>query len=438
MRHVCCTFFALLLLVASHPVHAVIDIVFWHAYEGFILDKFKEIVDDFNHQSTAYRISLVYKGNYTETYDAGVAAFATGQHPHILFVSEVATQTMMLDSHMFKPVDSLMRQYYKKFDPDVYIDAVRDFYSSSMGEMFSLPWNASTGILFYNKKIFEEAGLNPECPPKTWPELEKTGIQLVKSGYQGFVTAWPAAYHLEHQAALHNLPFATLENGYCGLGARLIFNHPYIVRHMQKLAEWQKNGIFSYQGRFSTEPEKAFAEGKCGILMNGANRYPILKKMSKDPIGVGFLPYWPDIVDSPYRLNIGGGSFWVLAGFDDSIYRGIAQFFSFLSQAEVQAYWHQQTGYLPITEAAYYLSKKKGFYKNNPAAEIAVLEVLHRKGTPYTNGIRLGNYPTVRELLIDYLEKVFNGEMTPKEALDAAVAEGNKVLEDFEKAHSAP
>jgi sn-glycerol 3-phosphate transport system substrate-binding protein len=328
-----------------------------------------------------------------------------------------------------------MKTYFKKFDPDVYIDAVREFYSTKDNKMFSLPWNASTGILFYNKKAFEKAGLDPNVPPATWEEMESMGVKLVAAGYKGFVTAWPAAYHLEHVCSWHNLPFATEGNGFGGLSARLNFNGPHQIRHLEKLTQWQKEGIFSYQGRYTDLPETCFTKKEAAILMQGANRYPMLKKATSDPIGVGFMPYWKDIKGSPYRLNIGGSSFWFLSGFDAEISQGVAQFFSFLSQTETQSYWHQQTGYLPITEAAYYLTKKKGFYEGNPAAEIAVLEVINRKITPYTKGIRLGNYPIIRDTIIDYLEKALAGEMTPKEALDRAVVDGNKILEEFEKQH---
>jgi sn-glycerol 3-phosphate transport system substrate-binding protein len=420
-------------MVFSYPLFATTDIIFWHSFEGFLGERFAEIIEDFNFQSKAYHVTLVYKGNYAEVFNLGMTAFETGNSPHILQVYEVATQTMMLNPEMFISVDDLMRKYFKKFDSDVYIDAVRDFYSSPEGKMCSLPWNASTGILFYNKKAFEQAGLNPEKPPKTWQELEDAGVKLVQAGYKGFVTAWPAAYHLEHLCSWHNLAFATKGNGLEGLDARLNFNGFYQVRHLKKLIDWQKAGIFSYQGRFSDQPERFFSQGKSAILLQGANRFPMLKKACNDPIGVGFMPYWSDIDQAPYRLNIGGSSFWAMRGFDEDVNRGIAHLFAYLSLPEVQAYWHQQTGYLPITEAAYYLSKKKNFYERNPAAEIAVLEVMNKKITPYTKGIRLGNYPVIREKIIDYLEKAFAGELSPQEALDRAVLEGNELLEQFEK-----
>lgn len=141
-------------LAASTTLFAKTEIVFWHAFEGFLYDQFADIVDDFNHQSNSYHVKLVNKGNYTETFNRGIEAFEQGNPPHILQVYEVATQTMTLKPEVFRPVDELMRHYFRKFDSDVYIDAVRDFYSAADGKMYSLPWNASTGILFYNKKAF--------------------------------------------------------------------------------------------------------------------------------------------------------------------------------------------------------------------------------------------------------------------------------------------
>lgn len=405
------------------------EIVFWHAFEGFLKDTFSEIVDDFNNSSDVYRVHLQQKGNYTEVFNRGVEAFNHGNPPHILQVYEVATQTMRLNPAMYTPVDQLMVQNVKRYDPAIYIDAVREFYSYN-GEMLSLPWNASTGVMLYNKEAFSNAGLDPESPPQTWDELVHCSKKLVEAGYYGFTTAWPAAYHLEHLCSWHNLPFATEENGFSGLGARLDFNGPYQARHLSNLVEWEKQGIFTYRGRFTTEPEALFKSGKCGILLQGANRYALLK--GAFPIGAGFIPHYPDIDGAPHRLNIGGSSFWAISGFDETVNRGVAQFFSYLSQPEVQSYWLEKTGYLPITEAAFYLSRKRGHYKDNPAAAIAILEVMNGNATPYTKGIRLGDYTNVREVIIDAIEAALEGKCTAEEALEEACQKGNELLNQFE------
>jgi sn-glycerol 3-phosphate transport system substrate-binding protein len=409
------------------------EIVVVHAFDGFLNEKFIEIVEEFNRQSQTTHVTLKQAKNYKVAYEEGIKSHKEGQGPHILQVYEVATLSMMLDEGRFVPVGDLLQQFQTEFDPGVYLDVVRKFYSAPNGKMLSLPWNASTGILFYNKKAFEKAGLDPERPPQTWPELERMGKKLKEAGYIGFTTAWPAAYHLEHVSCWHDIPYATHENGFQGSGAHLECNHAEQKFHIKKVAEWSKEGIFSYSGRYTEEPERRFAEEECAILLQGANRLPILKSKCNFEIGVGFMPFWPHLTEKPHTLNIGGSSFWALSGFTKEEYRSIAEFFTYLSSQEPQKKWHQATGYLPITYQAYFETRKEKFYDSHPAIEIAVLEVMGNRPTDHSWGMRLRNYVEVRELIIDYLEKAFSGEMTADEALDQAVLEGNKLLDRLEK-----
>lgn len=423
----------LLILLLFPLVLPAREIVLWHAFDGFLEEKFSEIVEEYNAQPGHIPVRLVQKENYKIAYEEGLQAHNEGAGPHILQVYEVATLSMMLNEKAYIPIGELMQRYHHRFDPDVYIDAVCKFYSAPNGKMLSLPWNASTGVLFYNKRAFVEAGLDPESPPRTWPEVERAAIALKERGYVGFTTAWPAAYHLEHICCWHDLPFASHQNGFQGLGARLKLHESAAVFHVSKVAEWSRKGLFSYSGRYTAEPERRFANGECAILLQGGNRLPLLQRKCDFEIGVGFIPYWPHLVDRPANLSIGGASLWVMSGYSDEEYQAIVDFFHYLSSTEVQAHWHQSTGYLPITEAAYYLTKKKGFYNDHRAAEITVLEVLVNRPTPYSYGVRLGNYIQIRDILVDHLEKAFAGEETAEDALQNAAKEGNAILEEFQK-----
>lgn len=408
------------------------DIYIWHAFEGFLEERFRDMIEDFNSQSTSHKVIPVYKGNYTEVYSQGIEAMDEGKHPHILQVYEVATLSMSLQHGRYISAEELMKKYVNDFDSSVFIDSARLFYSNEKGEMLSFPWNASTGVLFYNKDAFREAGLDPESPPLTWNEFEEMGEKLQQVGYQGFTTAWPAAYHLEHFSAWHNIPFSTEKNGFGGLAARLNFDQSEQIYHLEKLADWQQKGLFSYSGRFCVEPEKKFADQKCAILLQGANRLPLLERACDFEIGVGYMPYWPHLIERPQNLGIGGSSFWVLEGFEEKEYKAIAEFFEYLTLPSVQSQWHEQTGYLPISDAAYQLTESKGFYKDHPAAEIAALEVMENEPTPHSYGVRLGNYIEIRELIIDYIEKALEGDLTAEEALHEAVRDGNHYLEAFQ------
>ena len=428
-------YLALLVLAFSTCFAKETEITLWHAFDGFLVEKFSEIIDEFNAQSSRSKVTLVQKDNYQVVYKEGMEAQFEGKGPQILQVYEVATLTMMLDEKAYIPVGDLMEKYDHQFDPDVYIDAVRRFYSAPNGKMLSLPWNVSTGILYYNKDAFKKAGLDPDDPPRTWPELERAAIALKKQGYVGFTTAWPAAYHLEHISSWHDLPFASHKNGFGGLKARLNFHKGPAVFHLSKVVEWSKKGLFSYSGRYTAEPESRFTSGECAILMQGANRLPLLQRKADFEIGVGYIPYWPHLIDRPANMNIGGASLWALSGFSDDEYEAIADLFVYLSSTEVQAKWHEATGYLPVTHATYYHCKKKGFYKTHKAAEIAVLEVLENAPSDHSHGVRLGNYLEVRNSIIDQIESALSGEVSAEDALKKAAEEGNDLLESYEKSH---
>ena len=181
----------------------------------------------------------------------------------------------------------------------------------------------------------------------------------------GFTTSWPSWINVENFSAFHNLPLATRANGFGGLDAVLTFNNPTVVRHIAQLAEWQTTKMFDYSGRAQTA-EPRFQNGECGIFIGSSATRADIKANSKFEVGYGMMPYWPDVTGAPQNTIIGGATLWVLRDRPQAEYKGVAKFFSFLSKPDVQAAWHQNTGYLPITRAAFDLTRAQGFYDRNP------------------------------------------------------------------------
>jgi len=116
-------------------------------------------------------------------------------------------------------------------------------------------------------------------------------------------------------------------------------------------------------------------------------------------------------------------------------YRGVAKFFGFLSKPEVQAAWHQNTGYLPITRAAFDLTRAQGFYDRNPGAAISIEQITLKPPTDNSRGLRLGSFVLVRDAIEDELELAFAGKKSAQAALDSAVERGNRLLRQFERAN---
>jgi len=409
------------------------ELQWWHAMTAVNADRVNKIAADFNASQTAYKIMPVFKGSYAETMNAGVAAYRAGNAPHIIQIFEVGTATMMAAKGAVKPVYQLMAEAGEPFDQDAYLPAVTAYYSTADGKMLSLPFNSSTAIAYWNRDAFKKAGLDPEKPLKTWLETFAAARQLRAAGTAcGLTAGWVSWTQIEQFSAWHNIPLATKANGLEGADAVLEFNNPVVANHVQKLAEAQQDKSFDYGGR-TTEPEGKFLNGECGMIQTSSAAYGIFKAGAKFDFGLAELPYYPDVAGAPQNSIIGGASLWVMGGKKPEEYQGVAKFFTFLSQTDLQQRLHEETGYLPITKAAYEATKASGFYEKNPAREIPVIQMTAKPPTANSRGLRLGNLVQIRDIIAEDFEAVFAGKVDAQTALDDAVNRGNALLRQFER-----
>ncbi|PFG64468.1 carbohydrate ABC transporter substrate-binding protein, CUT1 family [Thioclava sp. ES.031] len=422
-------------LIAPFTANAATEIQFWHAFTGRLGELVDQQVKDFNASQDQYEVVATNKGNYSETLNAGIAAFRAGEQPDILMVFEVGTATMMAAKGAIKPVYQVMADAGVDFNPDDYIGAVKGYYTTTDGKMLSLPFNSSTPVLWVNRDMLDEAGVAKDAPLTTWEDVGKVLDQLKASGVDcPMTTAWQSWIQLENLSAYHNVPFASQENGFAGLDAKLEFNGPVQVKHIQTLGDWAKKGEFIYKGR-RNEGGADFRAGTCALFTESSAGYAGIKSEAKFNFEVHPLPYWGDVDGAPQNTIIGGASLWVMSGKDDDHYKGVAEFLSYLSSPEVQAKWHQDTGYLPITKAAADLTREQGFYDANPGTDVAVKQMTANAPTENSKGIRLGNFDQIRGIIDEELEAVWAGDKTAQDALDNAVERGNQLLRRFEQAN---
>ena len=417
------------------PALAATEIQWWHAFTGRLGELLAEQVDKFNASQSDYQVVASYKGNYSETLNAGIAAFRAQEQPHILQVFEVGTATMMAAEGAIKPVYELMAESGKDFDSNVYLAAVKGYYTTPDGEMLSLPYNSSTPVLYVNLDALSEAGIDPDTDLSTWGQVGEVLDQLKAAGHEcPLTTAWQSWVHLENLSAYHNVPFATEENGFAGLDTELAFNGPLQVAHIQAMGDWARDGKFVYVGR-RNEGGANFRSGECALFTESSAGYAGVKAEAEFDFEIRPLPYWADVEGAPQNTIIGGASLWVMSGHDPDEYSGVAEFLNFLSSPEIQASWHQNTGYLPITLPAYELTKEMGFYEENPGTDVAIIQMTGKEPTPNSKGIRLGNFDQIRTIIDEELEAVWAGDKPAQAALDSAVERGNPLLRRFEQAN---
>ena len=412
------------------------EIQWWHAMSGPLGEWVNVLAKDFNASQKDYKVVPTFKGSYDESMTAAVAAFRSGNAPNILQVYEVGTATMMASKGAIKPVGEVMTEGGAKFDTKAYIPAVAGYYTAPNGQMLSFPFNSSTTIFYYNKDAFKAAGLDPEKAPSTWPEVTLAAAKLKASGHKcPFTTSWISWTQLESFSTWHNTLFATQNNGFGGTSARLAFNSPLHVRHFENLANMSKQGLFVYKGR-GNAADVSFPSGECAMMTGSSGLYARVSKEAKFAYGIAQLPYYPDVAGAPQNTVIGGASLWAMAGKKPVEYKGVAAFFNYLSRPDVQSASHKRTGYLPITMAAFQLTEKSGFYKQNPGTDVAVTQMI-RKTTDKSRGVRLGNFNQIRTIIDEETEQIWSGKKQAKEALETAIKRGNEQLERFQKANKS-
>src|SRR5215470_11029437 len=421
------------LLGLAAQAQAVTEIQWWHAMGGVNNDRVNALAKRFNESQTEYKVTPVFKGSYPEAMAGAIAAYRAGNAPALLQVFEVGTATMMSAKGAIKPVYQVMADAGEKFDVKSYVPAVASYYTNAKGQMLSFPFNSSTTVFWYNKDAFEKAGLDPNQPPVTWQAVIAAAAKIKAAGATpcAFTTAWQSWTQLESFSAWHNQPFATEQNGFAGNNPKLLFNGPIQVRHITDMQEWVKKGYFTYAGR-KNEPEAKFYSGECAMMTTSSAAYSPVKQNAKFKFGISTLPYYADVEGAPQNTIIGGASLFVMGGKSKEEYKAVAKFLAFLSQPDVQAGFHQATGYLPITMAAYELTKKSGFYEKNPGTDVAVQQMIV-KTTDKSRGIRLGNFLQIRDIIDEELENVWNGKKDAKAALDEAVKRGNEQIDKFAK-----
>jgi len=418
------------LALTAGAASAQVKVEWWHAMGGVNGERVDKIAADFNASQSEYEVVPTYKGNYTETMTAAIAAFRAQEHPHLVQVFEVGTATMMGAKGAIYPVEQLMTDAGEPFDKAGYLPAVISYYQTPEGQLLSMPFNSSTPVLWYNADALEAAGVQP---PETWDEVEAAAKALVGNGMKcGLSFGWQSWVMIENFSSWHNLAIGTKENGFAGFDTELTFNNDAVANRLDKIAAMSADKGFVYGGRRG-DSLPMFVNGECGMWMNSSAYFGGIKSQAKFKFGQTMLPLDTAVADAPQNSIIGGATLWALAGHDAEEYKGLAKFLTYLSSPEVQAWWHQETGYVPITTAAYELSKSQGFYDENPGTDTAIKQLSLNAPTPNSRGLRFGNFVQIRDVINEELEALWAGSKDAHTALNEAVERGNALLRKFER-----
>ena len=293
-----------------------------------------------------------------------------------------------------------------------------------------MPFNSSAPIMYTNTGALEKAGVEA---PKTWEEFEQIAPKLKEAGYIPLVQSQLTWEMTENFFSRNNLQFATNNNGYDSVeGTKINVTAPEHVMMYEKLKSWYDEGYFGYFGAGWSDNQKPFEENKVALWIGSSGSFGGLQNSAQMPFSASFLPYWNSIEGAGTNSFIGGAALFAMSGKSDAENKCTADFFQFLTSPEIQVFYHQSTGYVAITKAAYELAKEQGYYNEKPIAEVGIQQ-LSLPGGEWSKGYRLGFYPQIREVMEREYNKIFAGETSVEDAMKTIEQEGNALLERFAK-----
>jgi sn-glycerol 3-phosphate transport system substrate-binding protein len=417
-----------------------VEIQMWMGLTGQGGELLTRYGEEFNKSQNEFRVVVSFKGQYPEQRAAAVAAFRAGNPPHIMQMFDAGSGDMMHAKGAVVPVSDVFKRAGLQFNPADFIAPARGYYGMPDGSLLSMPFNVSTTVMFYNKDAFAKAGLDPEKPPKTWPEVIEAAkkIRSTNAAACGYTTTWLAWVMLEQFSSRHNVAFGTKGNGRGGVDASLtLSNNPLLIKQVQTLVDMQKDKSFDYGGR-SNDAAAKFISGECAMLTQSSGGLGAIARDAKFKFGVAQLPYWPEVKGAPFATTIGGASLWVFNAPNrtPAEFRGVAQFLNYLRSDKVMTDWAKTTGFLPATNSAFKAMTDEGFFTKNPGRDVPILSLINAAKGDNTNGYRFGRWTEIRDVFHEEVEKALQGKQSARDAIHNTERRGNALLRAFERTAS--
>ncbi|HVJ42979.1 MAG TPA: extracellular solute-binding protein [Dongiaceae bacterium] len=409
---------------------------FWYGNSGDISKRVQEVCQHFNDSQQDFEVTCTSQGSYAAAVQNTIAAFRAGKQPTIVQVFDVGTLDLML-SDAYYPVYKLMADYGYKIDWSNYFPGIANYFASSKGELYSMPFNNSTALLYWNKDAFAKIGKSEA--PRTWEEAADDMKAMKAAGYEcplGInISADESWQLLEQFSAIHGEPIATKSNGYQGLDADLVFNKTKFVKYVTDLKSWYDQGLVKIKSKETGQTMvEAFAGGDCQMILTSVGDHGTIGRTAKPGMNwsVAMLPVYA----GTERKNslVGGASLWVLTGKSKDEYKAAAAFLNFIAQPEQALFWSTVTGYIPVTKSGYDYMVQQGFYKQAAyqGREVAIESLTASQPTDVSRGIRLGGFLQIRNEVGNGLQAIFSNKESVQQALDETVERGNAILRRFE------
>jgi multiple sugar transport system substrate-binding protein len=419
-------------LMAAGVAHAApVQIQVWHTLTDANKAEFEKLVKQYNKEQSSVEVQLRDFATQQALQQAATSAVAAKKAPNLVQLQDNHSPEVVAEHKAIKPLYELLAKYPIK-DLNWFLPATTSFTRDSRGRLLAFPYMAEVPVMFYNVTLYKKAGLDPAEPARTWSDLQGQLLKLRDTADVEcpYASGDQVEVHLENLAPVNNQLYTSNGNGVEAvkgkpLPAALQFDSLY-MRHVSLMASWKRSLLFT-QHSDDDKPDESFAKGQCGVLTAGSSALGRLLNAKSLSFGVAPLPYYEQVTKKSGKPFVSGSALWVMEGHPATEDKATSEFLAWLAKPVVAAEWHQRTGYLPLTEAAFRASDVS-FYNRVPGAQ-QVVDSMRSQPAPNSRGFRVSNYDRIEPILSRELTDAIDGKTPPVAALNNAAAQARTIVQ---------
>jgi sn-glycerol 3-phosphate transport system substrate-binding protein len=398
-------------------------VTFWHSMGGAGQEALNDIVESYNSSQDEIQVNAEYQGTYDEALTKFHSVAGTNSAPTMMQVFEIGTMSM-INSGNIKPIQDLIDE--ESYDMGHLEENIVNYYKID-DKFYSMPFNSSTPVMYYNKDAFKAAGLDPEAPPATFEEVEEAAKKITASNpeMKGFALqayGWLFEQLLANQGAL----LMNNDNGRTDTPTKIGFTE----EQGKSIFEWVKrmrdDKTFANYGTNGDNMMAGFLAGDVSMFLQSSASSRDVIDNAPFEVGVAFLPHPEDA--ERQGVVIGGASLWMIDGKPEAEQKAAWEFMKYVQSPDVQAKWHVGTGYFAINPVAYEEQVVKEAYEKMPQLQVTVDQLQATKSSYATQGGVMDMIPQERKIIETALETVYNGGDVDK-AYETAVEQLNAAIE---------
>ncbi len=391
----------------------LIELEFWYSWQDKVAENNQELTEKFNEtvgKENNIRITAEYQGSYDELHTKLKSAFIANEQPAIS-VMEIASIKSFADAGMIEPLENYISdEKESNFLPGLMDNSYVD------GKLYGVPYLRSTPIFYYNKTLFDQAGIT--SAPTNWEELASTSKQLESIGVKGFGFL-NDIWHFEAYTQGNGGNIVNADE------TEAIFNQVPAVEAVEFLKEGiEKYNFKYYSGNNASDTRTTeIMNQKIGMWVDSTgslNNTLDIAGQNGYEIGTAFIPCGKE-----YSVPTGGCNIVMTSKLTDEEKEAGALFINFMTEEEQVVYSHKKTGYLPTTISSTTHPEIEALYESTPQFKVAVDQLQYGHGRPMNKA-----YGEAYNVYINALDQIFTTDVKVQDTLDKAAMEATKLLQE--------